>query len=147
MNLKVLVADDSMIMRRKIKIMLEELGHTVIYEAKNGDDAILGYAQKMPDLVTMDITMPEVDGVEATYNIVKSFPRAKIIMITSHGQENLVISAIKAGAKGYLLKPIAEEKFALEIEKLFKNKFEENKTKEKKIDLDKEQALEDDFSM
>jgi len=141
MNLRVLVVDDSMIMRRKIKIMLEDLGHTVIYEAKNGEDALLSYAQKMPDFVTMDITMPEVDGIEATKNIIESFPRAKIIMVTSHGQENLVIKAIKAGAKGYILKPLKEEKIAIEIEKLFKN----NENKEKEIDLLNDDLFNDDI--
>jgi len=143
MNLRVLVVDDSMIMRKNIRKMLEELGHTVITEAKNGEDAVISYTQSLPDLVTMDITMPVVDGIEATRLIKASYPDALIIMITSHGQENLVIDAIKAGAKGYILKPLTQVKIDTEILKLFKNKKITSETDDS-YDLD---LFDDDFLM
>jgi two-component system chemotaxis response regulator CheY len=73
-----------------------------------------------PDLVTMDITMPEMDGIEATRAIMKDFPDAKIVMVTSHGQEKMVLDALKAGAKGYVLKPFQDHKVYEAIQKACK---------------------------
>ena len=117
--LKVLVVDDSLIIRKKITKLIEKLGHEVLYAAKNGQEAIEAYASKKPDLVTMDITMPDMDGITAVQNIIKDDSNAKIIMVTSHGQEDMVIKSIQAGAVGYMLKPITEDKLAVSIGEVF----------------------------
>ncbi len=117
--LKILIVDDSLILRRNMAGMLLSMGHTVAGEAKNGNEAILQYMQLKPDLVTMDITMPDMDGIAAVKEIRAKDPKANIIMVTSHGQEEMVISAIKAGAKGYLLKPLDAQKLSISIAKAF----------------------------
>lgn len=110
--LNVLIVDDSLIIRKKLTKLIEKLGHTVVFGAQNGQEAIDKYSECSPDLVTMDITMPDMDGITAVKNIIQNSPSAKIIMITSHGQEDMVIKSIQAGAVGYILKPITEDKLA-----------------------------------
>lgn len=117
--LKVLIVDDSLIIRKKITKLIEKLGHEVVFGAKNGQEAIDAYNSKKPDLVTMDITMPDMDGITAVQNIVKDNHDAKIIMVTSHGQEDMVIKSIQAGAVGYMLKPITEDKMINAIGEVF----------------------------
>jgi len=87
--LKILVVDDSLIIRKKITKLSAELGHKVVYGAKNGQEAIEKYKELKPDLVTMDITMPDMDGIEAVKHIINEDSEAKIIMVTSHGQEDM----------------------------------------------------------
>jgi len=121
-NKKVLIVDDAAIMRLLIKKMLNKYGFTHIIEAETAYDAIELYKKIKPDFVTMDITMPMKnrlhDGVEAVRQIKQFDKNAKIIMITSHGEQDKVIEAIKAGAVNYILKPIKEEKVKEVIEKL-----------------------------
>ena len=117
--LKVLVVDDSLIIRKKITKLVTQLGHEVVNGAKNGQEAIDNYNSMNPDLVTMDITMPDMDGIEAVSHIIKADPEAKIIMVTSHGQEDMVIKSIQAGAVGYMLKPVTEDKLATAIGEVF----------------------------
>lgn len=102
----ILVADDAAFMRLMIKNMLEEAGHTVVGEAVNGLDAVEKYKQLRPDLVTMDITMPELEGVEALKRIREFDPSAIVIMCSAMGQKPLIIEAIKAGAKDFIVKPL-----------------------------------------
>jgi two-component system chemotaxis response regulator CheY len=117
--LQVLIADDSLIIRKKITKILEKLGHTVVFSATNGQEAIDGYQAHRPDLVTMDITMPDMDGITAVKHIIAEDKSAKIIMVTSHGQEDMVIKSIQNGAVGYILKPISDEKMAQAIGEVF----------------------------
>jgi two-component system chemotaxis response regulator CheY len=117
--LKILIVDDSLIMRKKISKIVEKLGHKVVFTAQNGQEAIDAYSEYTPDLVTMDITMPDMDGITAVKQIMKTDRDAKIIMVTSHGQEEMVIESIKAGAIGYMLKPITDEKTAEVISEVF----------------------------
>lgn len=117
--LKVLIVDDSLIIRKKITKIIEKLGHEVVYGAKNGQEAIDAYNAKKPDLVTMDITMPDMDGITAVSHIIKDNHDAKIIMVTSHGQEDMVIKSIQAGAVGYMLKPITDDKLAQAIGEVY----------------------------
>lgn len=117
--LKVLIVDDSLIIRKKITKSIEKLGHEVIFAAQNGKEAIEAYNAKKPDLVTMDITMPDMDGISAVKAIIADNPEAKIIMVTSHGQEDMVIKSIQAGAVGYMLKPITEDKLSQSIAEVF----------------------------
>ncbi|MGB5792644.1 response regulator [Poseidonibacter sp.] len=117
--LKVLVVDDSLIIRKKVTKIIENLGHEVVYAAKNGVEAIESYNIKKPDLVTMDITMPDMDGITAVKKIIENDKDAKIIMVTSHGQEDMVIKSIQSGAMGYILKPISDDKLAQSIGEVF----------------------------
>ncbi len=117
-KLRVMVVDDSNATIKKLEVILLDLGHELVLSSKTGVEAISDYQQCRPDLVTMDITMPELDGIEATKRIMELDPNALIIMVTSHGQEQKVMDAIDAGAKGYILKPIRKEKLQETIEKL-----------------------------
>ena len=112
----ILVVDDANVMIVTIKRQLEKLGHTVVAEAQNGYEAIEKYKKSKPDAVTMDISMPEVNGIgngiDALVKIKEIDPDAKVIMLTSHGEQKLVIEAISKGSKGYLLKPVTQDKLA-----------------------------------
>lgn len=119
-KLRILVVDDSNITSRKLTKMLEEMGHTVVHVAKTGSDAVEAFAEHNPDLVTMDITMPDMDGIEATRRIIAQHAGALVVMVTSHGQEQMVIDAVEAGAKGYVLKPFKKEKLQETIEFMVK---------------------------
>lgn len=105
----VLVVDDAMFMRHSLRQMLEKNNYNVIGEADNGMNAFLKYKELQPDIVTMDITMPEVDGIEAVRLIKKFDPQARIVMMSAMGQERMVREAIVAGAMGFLVKPFREE--------------------------------------
>ncbi|UAL49265.1 response regulator [Sutcliffiella horikoshii] len=104
----VLVVDDAKFMRLTIGNILTKSNHTVIGEAENGKDAVSLYRDHQPDLVTMDITMPEMNGIEAVREIVKEYPKAKIIMCSAMGQQRLIVEAIEAGAKDFIVKPFDE---------------------------------------
>lgn len=119
-SLKILVVDDSPIITRKLTMMLELLGYKVVRSAATGREAVAAYRACRPDVVTMDITMPDMDGIEATRAIMGEFPDAKIVMVTSHGQEKMVFDALKAGAKGYVLKPFDGQKVHEAIQKACK---------------------------
>lgn len=116
-SLKILVVDDSPIIVRKLVLLLEDLGHDVVHTAATGAEAIVAYKQCKPDMVTMDITMPDMDGIQATRLLMQQYPYAKILMITSHGQEKMVLEALKAGARGYVLKPFQKERIQEAIQK------------------------------
>jgi len=117
--LNILVVDDSLIIRKNIKKYIVSLGHAVVGEAKNGTIAIEQCKKLQPDLITMDITMPDMDGITAVTKIREFNKEVKIIMITSHGQEEMVVSSLKVGAQGYLLKPINEEKLSVAIANIY----------------------------
>jgi two-component system chemotaxis response regulator CheY len=125
--LQILVVDDSLITVKKLSSMLTTLGHRVVRTAGTGQEALVAYEAYKPDLVTMDITMPDMDGIEATRQIRAKFPDALIIMVTSHGQEKMVLDALKAGAKGYVLKPFREDKLKDVIETAVKRSIRPDK--------------------
>lgn len=110
--LNILIVDDSLIIRKNLKKYIASLGHNFIGEATTGLQAIEACKALKPDLITMDITMPDMDGVTAVEKIKEFDPDVNVIMITSHGQEDMIVSSLKAGAKGYILKPVSEEKLA-----------------------------------
>lgn len=116
--MKVLVVDDSQFMRLNIINYLNKNNFDVVGQASNGSEAIKLYEELRPDIVTMDITMPDMDGVQAVREIVKMDSNAKIIMCSAMGQQAMVIEAIKAGAKGFLIKPLNEERMIMEINKV-----------------------------
>ncbi len=110
-----MIVDDSSFMRSILRELVVDAGHNVITEAKNGREAIVFYEKYRPDLVTMDITMPEMDGITAIKLILTIRPDARIIMVSAMGQEEHMFEAIKAGAKGFLVKPFSVGKVLDEI--------------------------------
>ena len=106
----VLLVDDAAFMRLNLKNIIEKLGFDVIGEAENGKEGIEKYKELEPDLVTMDITMPEMDGLDATKKIMNLDDEANIIMCSAMGQQNMVIDAIEAGAKDFIVKPFDEDR-------------------------------------
>lgn len=117
-SLRVLVVDDSIIIRTKLTTMLEQIGHTVVGQAETGLQAIQIFSETRPDLITMDVSMPDMDGIEATRIIIDADPNANILMLTSHTQEEIVKEVIEAGAKGYVVKPATKEKLKKRIKQI-----------------------------
>ena len=105
MNHTVLVCDDAIFMRTMISDILSHAGFEVVGEADSGLQAVEKYRQLKPDLVTMDIVMPDMGGIEAVREICKAHPDAKILMCSAMGQQALVVEAIQAGAKDFVVKP------------------------------------------
>jgi len=105
----VLVVDDSTYFRLKLKMVLENLGHQVIGEAEDGKKAAQMYSQLNPDLVTMDISMPNVNGIEGVKMIMEKDPSAIIIMVSAMGQKHHVLDAMKLGAKHFIVKPMHDD--------------------------------------
>jgi two-component system chemotaxis response regulator CheY len=101
----VLVCDDAVFMRTMLADILTQAGFAVIGQAKTGAEAIEKFRELRPDLVTMDIVMPDLGGIEAVKHIVQEFPDARILMCSAMGQQSLVIEAIQAGARDFVVKP------------------------------------------
>ena len=112
-----MVVDDAAFMRLMVRNILEEAGHTVVCEAENGQDAVDKYKQYHPDLVTLDITMPIVDGLEALKQIRRYDPFAVVIMCSAMGQKPMVIEAIKMGAKDFIVKPLQQDRVVEAVSK------------------------------
>lgn len=107
---KILVVDDAMFMRSTLKMMLRKENYEVIGEAGNGIEAIERYKALNPDIVTMDIHMPEMGGIDALEAIMSYDPNAKIVMISAAGDQKHVLEAMKLGAKNFIIKPFTEDK-------------------------------------
>ncbi len=105
---RILIADDSAVIRKTLKRILIGAGHEVVDEAKNGAEAVERYQVLQPDLVTMDISMPIMTGVEAVKQIVHNYQDAKIVMISAIDEKNQVFEALECGAKHYIIKPFNE---------------------------------------
>ena len=112
----VLIVDDAMFMRAMIGNMLTEWGFEVVGEASNGKEAVEKYRELQPDLMTMDVTMPIMSGLEAVKRIIPEFPDAKIIMITALGHQRILIDALEHGAKDFITKPFTPEKLKAVID-------------------------------
>ncbi len=115
---RILVVDDAAFMRMMIKNILTKFGYEVVGEAENGSIAAQMYAELKPDLVTMDITMPEMDGIEAVKSIRSIDPNAVIIMVSAMGQQAMVMEAIQAGAKDFIVKPFQQDRILQAIERV-----------------------------
>ena len=107
---KILTVDDSALMRRIIKNILRKAGYTEIYEAVDGVQAIEKYNLVKPNLVLLDITMPNMNGLNALKAIRTADPNANVVMCTAMGQENMVIEAIRSGAKDFIVKPFKPDR-------------------------------------
>ncbi|MFZ5969253.1 MAG: response regulator [Bacillota bacterium] len=107
---RVLVADDSAFIRKNLKMVFSQGGHTVVAEATSGYETFTEYERTKPDLVTMDITMPAMNGIETTKKILAKYPEANIVVISAMDQKKMVFDAIESGAKHYIIKPITAEK-------------------------------------
>ena len=107
---KILTADDAAFMRKVIKDTLTKAGYTEIYEAEDGAIAVEKYNEIKPDLVLMDITMPNMDGLEALKAIRASDPGANVVMCSTMGQETMAIAPIRSGAKDFIVKPFKPER-------------------------------------
>ncbi|HNX96628.1 MAG TPA: response regulator [Candidatus Aminicenantes bacterium] len=104
---RILLVDDSILMRRNLKAMVETYtSHEVVGEAVNGREALLKYRELLPDLVTMDVNMPAIDGIQAIQMIRSEFPTAVIVAVSTVNEREKILAAIDAGAANYLLKPI-----------------------------------------
>ncbi|WP_281884361.1 response regulator [Paenibacillus sp. YYML68] len=108
---RIMIVDDTAFMRRFIRNIVEEMGGCVVVaEASNGLEAIRLYQQHRPDLVTMDITMPEMEGVQSVQEIMRLDPKARIIMCSAMGQHRMVLDSLTAGAKDFIVKPLQKDR-------------------------------------
>lgn len=112
---RILIVDDTMFMRTLLKNILFSGGHEIVGEAADGTEAVAKYQDLKPDLVTMDVVMPKMNGIEALKEIKKLDPGARVVMCTAVGQEQMVKLAIKSGARGYVVKPFQAPKVLDEV--------------------------------
>jgi two-component system chemotaxis response regulator CheY len=110
MGTKVLIVDDAAFMRMMLRDILAKNGFEVVGEADNGKAAVQMYGELKPDVVTMDITMPEMDGIAAVKEIKSADPSAKIVMVSAMGQQAMVIEAIRSGAADFIVKPFQPDR-------------------------------------
>ena len=115
---KILIVDDAAFMRMMIKDILEKNSFEIVGEANNGIVAVDLYKKEKPDVVTMDITMPDMDGIEAVKQIKAYDPNAKIVMCSAMGQQSMVMEAIRAGAKDFIVKPFQADRVLEAIKKV-----------------------------
>ena len=118
MGKKVLIVDDAAFMRMMLKDILTKNGYEVVGEAENGAKAVEKYKEVTPELVTMDITMPEMDGISALKNIRSIDSNAKVVMCSAMGQQAMVIEAIQAGARDFIVKPFQADRVLEAVKKV-----------------------------
>ena len=114
----ILICDDAAFMRMMIKDILTKNGYNIVGEAENGAKAVEKYAELKPDLVLMDITMPEMDGIEALKKIKAAAANASIIMCSAMGQQAMVIESIQSGAKDFIVKPFQADRVLEAVQKV-----------------------------
>lgn len=120
MPVRILLADDLSFMRMVQKDILEAKGYKIVGEASDGIEAVEKYQALNPDIIILDITMPNMNGLDAMYNIFKLDSGARIIMCSALGQQQLIVEAIKAGVKDFIVKPFKSERMLSAIEKALK---------------------------
>jgi two-component system chemotaxis response regulator CheY len=118
MSRKVLIVDDVAFVRKTLSEILTQAGYQVVGEAADGQEAVTKYASTRPDVVTMDIVMPIMSGIEATRKIMKLEKDARVVIISAMGQENLVMEAINVGARDYVLKPFSASDVVKTLERV-----------------------------
>lgn len=110
MSLRVMIVDDALFMRNMLKDLCVRAGFEVVAEVESGEDALSAYRTHRPDLVTMDIVMPRRSGIEALQDIMAEDPQACVVMVSALGQDTLVVEAVEAGARDFIVKPFKEDK-------------------------------------
>jgi DNA-binding NarL/FixJ family response regulator len=114
-----MLADDHRMLREGLRRSMSDQGFDVVGEARDGDEAVRLAEELVPEVILMDVTMPEIDGVEATRQIKQSLPQIKIVMLTMHADQEVLASAIRAGASGYLVKDCSTEEIASAVRMAF----------------------------
>ena len=122
MKARVLVADDASFMRQMIQEIIEPEGYQVVGEAADGMEAVEQYQTLKPDLVTMDIVMPKRSGIDAVKGILQADPKARVVMCSALGQETLVMEALQAGAKDFIVKPFKPDAVIATLAKVLEGK-------------------------
>ena len=115
---RILITDDTAFMRMTLRNVLSKNGYEIVGEAEDGLQAVEKYAEFKPDLVTMDITMPNMDGITAIKKIMESDPAAKIVVVSAMGQKALVIEALNSGAKDFIVKPFQPDRIVEALQKV-----------------------------
>ncbi|MBI9010764.1 MAG: response regulator [Clostridiales bacterium] len=115
---RILIVDDAAFMRVVLKNILVKEGYEVIAEASNGVEAIEKFNEFKPDIVTMDITMPEMDGIVALKEILKIDSKAKVCMVSAMGQESIILESVKSGARDFIVKPFSPEDVLTKMSRL-----------------------------
>lgn len=122
MKAKILIADDSAYMRSILKDLLLRNGYDVIGEAENGKEVLDLYRKLKPDVVAIDIIMPEMSGIQALKEIKENYPEARVVMSAAMGQQHLVVEAIRAGATDFFIKPVQAERVVEAIDKALQHR-------------------------
>ncbi len=115
---RVLIVDDALFMRTMLRDIFVEIGWQVVAEAENGEEAIAAYEEHRPDLVTMDVVMPEMGGIDALKVILSQDPAAAIVVCSALGQKNLILDAVSAGAKDFIVKPFQRDQVLEVVERV-----------------------------
>ncbi len=118
MGKRILITDDTAFMRMTLRNVLAKNGYEIVGEAEDGAQAIEKYLETKPDLVTMDITMPNMDGITAIKKIMEKDPEAKIVVVSAKGQKALVIEALNSGAKDFIVKPFQPDRIVEALQKV-----------------------------
>jgi DNA-binding response OmpR family regulator len=134
---RILIVDDSTVMRKNLYSIFTKSGHEVVGEAVDGRQAIISYITLKPDIVTMDITMPKLSGVDAVTEIIKKDSNAKIIMLSALNQKQMVFEALRNGAMHYIIKPIDADNLLGVVDEVLKSKPKIVEEKKAEITLDK----------
>ena len=117
---KILIVDDSKMSRKMLRTILEGIGHEIVGEASNGEEGLRMYKELQPEAVTMDITMPQMDGISSLKEIMKYDEDAKVVMITAAGQSFKLVEALKQGAKEFICKPYEPEQIINALNEVLK---------------------------
>lgn len=113
---KIMIVDDSLISRKKLRTILEAANHEIVSEIGDGTEAVQKYQDLSPDVVTMDITMPKMDGISVLKELMKHDPSARVVMITALGKGDTILEALNAGAKNYITKPFTDDQVSDAVE-------------------------------
>lgn len=117
-----LIVDDAAVMRMRLRDILEDR-YQIIAEAKNGREAVKMYEEYRPDFVTLDITMPQLNGIEALKQLLESFPDANVVIVSAVGQKKMVYQALAFGAKDFIIKPFEPDRVLKAVDRLFVDRY------------------------
>lgn len=135
---KIMIVDDSLIIRIRLKDLFESRGFKVVAEAETGEKAIMKFKESKPDIVTMDIVLPGISGIEAVEKLMEMDPKVKIIMLSGAAQRGMILKAIKSGAINYIIKPFNESKVMDVVYEVLGLNPEEEEIKLRELELLKE---------